>query len=195
VYRRFCATNYFRLRENLSFTLLSSLALAFNSFSNLNLQPLDMESFLKLVATTEWWISVVVVGILINLASVAVQHVFPKAFSIVSKRWQTRNEEKTRYRTREIASISASSQELYFALLELSTLKSNVLFDYLQTLVFLAFAFLTRDTLPAVHSVTLVLAVLSVMQGLKDLIAHGQYSLIVLEAQIQYRKSSNSANS
>ncbi len=153
-----------------------------------------MDSFIKLAATTEWWISVVVVGILINFASGAIQALCPKAFSALGKKWQTRTAEKAKIRIGEIAQISASSQEIYFALLRLGALKSNALLDYLQSLVFLGFAFFSKDLFPSIHFTALFLAVLCLIQGIKDIITHGQYSLIVFEAQLLYRQRTRGAN-
>jgi hypothetical protein len=74
-----------------------------------------MEEMLKTIATPQFWVLVVIVGILINLASAYLKPPLDRAFSAVSLRWATRTEEQRRQRLRRIECLSGNINEQLLA--------------------------------------------------------------------------------
>jgi hypothetical protein len=74
-----------------------------------------MEEILKTIATPQFWVLVVTVGILINLASAYLKPQIDWAFSAVSLRWATRTEGQRRQRLERIEHLRGNMNEQLLA--------------------------------------------------------------------------------
>lgn len=64
-----------------------------------------MDEFAKTVASPYWWLSIVLVGILINLVSAYIKPVLDRAMSRVSLAWRTRNDQRRAEYERELNAL------------------------------------------------------------------------------------------
>ena len=74
-----------------------------------------MEEMFKNIASPAWWMGVVIVGILINLAAAYLKPRLDQAASFVSLRWATRTEEQRRQRLERIKRLRGNVNEQLFA--------------------------------------------------------------------------------
>src|SRR5258708_31110019 len=77
-----------------------------------------MDAFMKDVSSVNWWIGVVIVGILINLLSAYLKNPADKVLSGISKWWATRTEKQRKERNLRIQKLIDSPDEQIFALIE-----------------------------------------------------------------------------
>jgi len=70
-----------------------------------------MIDFLNNISSTYWWLSVVIVGILINLTSHYLQKRLEVQMSSVSSWWKRRSDEQEQKKKREIDRLRGNSQE------------------------------------------------------------------------------------
>lgn len=74
-----------------------------------------MDEFLKSLGSTYWWISVVIVGILINLASNFLQKNLDMQLSSVSKLWKKKSDERKRKRQQTLELLKNNPHEQLLA--------------------------------------------------------------------------------
>jgi hypothetical protein len=74
-----------------------------------------MEEMFKAITSPAWWVGVVIVGILINLAAAYLKPRIDEAAASVSLRWATRTEEQRRQRLRRIERLKGNVNEQLFA--------------------------------------------------------------------------------
>ena len=144
-----------------------------------------MDTFINSASTPEWWISVVFVGIAINLFSSGIKTVLQKQFSYLVKKWAERNETLSQERTERINRLVNSNHELYLAHMQLNKKGLDSLLDWVFAAVLLGFGAVTKDTSPIVYSFSTIFAMLSAMQGLLSSISYWQESLLVQEAKFE----------
>jgi len=69
-----------------------------------------MDEFAKILASPYWWLSVVVVGILINLVSAYIKEPIDWLFSHISVAWRTRTEKRRADYTRELNTLVGNAE-------------------------------------------------------------------------------------
>lgn len=144
-----------------------------------------MDAFLKAASSPEWWISVVFVGIAINLASSGLGAVARRQLGHFFKKWAERNEKLANERAKKIKFLSESNHELYLAILELNRKRLDNVFDWVISVALLGFGAISKDALPIVYTLSTIFAMLSAMQGLLSTIAYWKEAILVHEAKYQ----------
>ncbi len=103
-----------------------------------------MNNFLSNLSSIYWWISVVVVGVLINILSVYVTRRLDARLSKASLWWRGRSEkERARYLT-ELAVLRTSQHEQVMAGLREIRFRIRSVFLFVNGTVFFAMGFLTK---------------------------------------------------
>lgn len=74
-----------------------------------------MESFINQISTPSWWISVVVVGIVINLVSSYLKPTVDGGFSNISSWWRKRSEAEKDKKQKHIEKLRGNIEEQFFA--------------------------------------------------------------------------------
>jgi hypothetical protein len=74
-----------------------------------------MEEAYKAITSPAWWVGVVIVGLIINLAAAYLKPRLDQAASSVSLRWATRTEEQRRQRLERIEGLRGNIHEQLFA--------------------------------------------------------------------------------
>jgi hypothetical protein len=74
-----------------------------------------MEKILEIMATSEFWVLVVIFGILINLTAAYLKAGLDQVGSSVSLRWATRTEEQRQQRLRRIERLKGNTHEQLLA--------------------------------------------------------------------------------
>ena len=69
-----------------------------------------MEEFSKSLASPYWWLSTVIVGILINLASAYIKRPIDRLFSRISVAWRNRSEQRRAEYTRELNALVGNAE-------------------------------------------------------------------------------------
>ncbi len=69
-----------------------------------------METFLKNLTSPYWWVSVVIVGITINLTSIYLQKKLDSQLSNASSWWRKRSEKETRKQLQEVERLKNNQQ-------------------------------------------------------------------------------------
>jgi hypothetical protein len=87
-----------------------------------------MSEFIKALTSPAWWISVVVVGILINLASAYVKHFLDKRLAKGSTWWRNRTEKQVAERRTLIETLKSSEHEQLLASLDDIRYRSRALY-------------------------------------------------------------------
>ena len=77
-----------------------------------------MKNWVKNINSIDWWIGIVVVGIIINLLAAYLKLPIDRILSVVSKWWATRTEIKSKERDERIDRLSSSNKEQLFALVQ-----------------------------------------------------------------------------
>lgn len=156
-----------------------------------------MDTFINSASSPEWWISVVFVGIAINLASSGLGAVVQRQFGHLVKKWAERNEKLANERATRIKSLANSRHELYLANLELNRKRLDNIFDWVLAVALLGFGAAAKDTSSIAYTASTICAMLSAMQGLISMISYWKEVLLLLEAKFQStarRRSSFSSN-
>jgi len=82
-----------------------------------------MDEFYKNLSSASWWLSVVIVGILINLASALLFRKLDSRLSAISLRWRTRSKARKEQTEKRIAWLVANpSEQTYVATLAIRRL-------------------------------------------------------------------------
>jgi len=142
-----------------------------------------MANFLNQVATPEWWLSVVIVGILINLFSNFLTPPLQAKFGHLSRRWAERNEVLAKQRAARIERIANSDHELYLAHFHLNELRLDCIFSWVLAVSFLGFGAAAKDFASWAYTLFILFAALNSVEGMRMTIKHGQESLLVTEAK------------
>ena len=150
-----------------------------------------MEETKSLIYQTEWWVTAVIAGVLINLLSDFIKTFIKKKYASTVKSWSTRSNERKSNRERRIDFLAASDHELYIAMLELNQKKMQYIFEYVQAITFLIFGITVKEAFPIIYTILCIGAALSMFYGLKAMISHGEEDLVVLEARFKSQEKHN----
>ena len=77
-----------------------------------------MESFVENLQSPAWWISVVVVGIILSVVSQYLKEVIDSSLSRISVSWRSRSEKAKANRLREIEVLRGDNHKQYLLLFE-----------------------------------------------------------------------------
>ena len=142
-----------------------------------------MNSFLNLITTSEWWLSVVIVGILINLFSNFLTPLLQAKFAHLSRRWGERNEKLAKQRAARIEELASSDHELYLAYFNLTRLRLDGIYCFVGAVGCLGFGIVFKDFAPWSYTIFIIFAMLSVLEGTRMTVEHGQEWLLITEAK------------
>ncbi len=142
-----------------------------------------MDTLFNAAKTSEWWLSVVFVGIVINLFSTLIGTFVQRRYGNLIKKWSERNEKLAQLRAKRIEGLASSDHELYLAFLNLNQTRLDSIFELLLAVVLLGFGVAIKETIPVAYTVALIVAMLSSMLGLLSTIRHCQESLLLLDAK------------
>lgn len=104
-----------------------------------------MESFLERISTFEWWLSVVLVGVLINLASAYIKPLFDKYLASRSQLKRRKLEKEAQRRDLQIKILSESSEERQTYRLEIIDTKQDATFNILMGIFLLLMVIQYRE--------------------------------------------------
>lgn len=106
-----------------------------------------MKEFLSNLGSSYWWISVVIVGILINVSSFYLTRKLDKRLSNISSWWRKKSEEKNARRLKEIEELRDNSDEQIFLAFKITQLQ-------MKAIMYFIFAVLGIATRAAVGTLT-----------------------------------------
>ncbi|WP_020484621.1 hypothetical protein [Methylomonas sp. MK1] len=139
---------------------------------------------MSLVKTPEWWISVVFVGIVINLFSTLALAFMQRKYAYLVTRWAERNEKLAKLRNERIHSLANSDHDLVLACINLNKIRLDSIFEFVLAILMLTYALSARDSSPISYAVCSIGALLSLMQGMLSTIKYGQELLLLTEAKL-----------
>jgi hypothetical protein len=124
-----------------------------------------MDAFIKDLGFLNWWIGVVIVGIIINLLSAYLKSPTDKILSGFSKWWATRTEKERKARTLRIQKLIDNPDEQIFALIEALHVRVRAVFFALIAGIFGIFIII--GTIYQVHGFSdLLLKIFAVFSAL-----------------------------
>jgi hypothetical protein len=125
-----------------------------------------MSDFKTTLSSPLWWISVVVVGMLINLASAYLKPLIDKFLFKVSLSWRRRTARQREERARLIEMLHQSKEEMFLFSIEEVRFRMRALHFILYSLLFLVMSqILALDSLKRIHIGMLVLAAIALFVG------------------------------
>ena len=144
-----------------------------------------MDKLSELASGREWWLSVVFVGIVINLFSSLIISVIRSKFGHLVKRWAERNQKLARQREDRIQVLSKNPNELTQALIYLNQMRLDSIFEFVLAVVFISFGQLTAGSMEFLAILANVFAMLTVMTGLRSTLRWGQESVLIQDARFR----------
>jgi len=153
-----------------------------------------MQEIIDQLSQPTWWFSVVFAGIIINITSVSIKVLIESKLSYWSRSIAEKNKNKKIERLKRIENLSSSDSDLFIALINLNHMKLECIFEFVLAIVLTVFGVAIKDAYPILHTVTVLMAMLSAYSGLRSTIRHGIESWLVTEVKLKRSKNSKQSN-
>ncbi|EOC7930534.1 hypothetical protein ACKVFH_001781 [Vibrio cholerae] len=127
-----------------------------------------MDQFLADASSTHWWLTVVVVGIVINILSSYIKSIFETLLASISSHWRYKQEKRTAEEQKIIELLSEDKElKLVYALNE-NRFRTRSVGFFVLGLMFIVMLFNLDSGSVLSFSICAIMALVSIILGLND---------------------------